>query len=292
MTTTGTSTAKGSLRGTLLNVAKSGWVLLVFGGVIVVLATNWQTFSEQLRTIAWWRIMLSSAALIGGKLLLAAMSRQSVQVTGADIAYPRMFMIYSMSQLAKYLPGGVWHYVGRAGYYAASGLNAGQVTRAMVVDNLWLVTSACFTGGIAFALYAADERAIFAPVLFGLWVILLLVMTRWRVPDASWHVVGRALLLQAAIWTLLGAALWALIPLNTPRFGLLAIGAFGLSWAIGYVTIFAPSGLGVREAVLAALLGLVMSPAAALVYAALNRIVWVLTELLLGLITRHPYFNR
>lgn len=294
MTTVSTETTSQtrSTRRVLLSVLKSAWVLVVFAGVVVYLITSWPTIQAQLSGVALWRVLLAHVCLLGGKLLLVELSRHSVQVTGAHISYRRMFVINAMSQLAKYLPGGVWHFVGRAGYYHGAGMALPQVTRALIVENLWLVTSACFTGGIAFALYVADARSLLAVVLFVLWVVLLAVMTRWRVPDVSWRAVVQALSLQALAWTLIGAALWVLIPVAAPGFALLAIGAFGLSWAIGYITLFAPSGLGVREAVLAVLLGVVINPSTALVYAALNRVTWVFVEVVLGLVARLPYFNR
>lgn len=291
MTGTPTVSTRSTARQALLSLLKSAWVLVIFGGVVAYLVTNWPTIREQLSGVALWRVLLAHVCLLGGKLLLVELARHSVEVTGASILYRRMFVINAMSQLAKYLPGGVWHFVGRAGYYHAAGLALPQVTRALIVENLWLVTSACFTGGIAFALYAGDARSLLAVVLFGLWVVLLAVMTRWRVPDVSWRAVFQALGLQALAWSLIGASLWVLIPVNAPGFMLLTVGAFALSWAIGYITLFAPSGLGVREAVLTALLGVVIDPAAALIYAALNRVIWVLTEVLLGVLARLPYFS-
>lgn len=282
------------LRRALLKLAKSGWVLLVFGGVLLVLITNWDTFTAQLRAVAAWRIALAALLLLGGKLLLVELSCQSVRVTGTRIPYRRMFLINAMSQLAKYLPGSVWQFLGRAGYYAGDGLSAVQITRAMITENLWLVISAFSTGGIALSLQTGDSRVLFAPFLLLLWAVILFVLLR-QTPGTTWRVVVQVLLLQIAMWSLMGAMLWALIPLEAgsiPGFGLLVIGALALSWAIGFITIFAPGGLGVREAVLTALLGVAIDPTAALVYAALSRVVWVLVELSLGIAARHPVFNR
>ena len=47
-----------------------------------------------------------------------------------------MFAISALSQLAEYLPGSIWHFVGRAGFYHAGRLPLRAVTRAMVIENL------------------------------------------------------------------------------------------------------------------------------------------------------------
>jgi len=264
------------------------WLLLVFGGGIFYLATNFDSISEQLRTLSPLRLVAAVGCLIAGKLMLVQLSRHSVEVAGMPFSFWRMFTINSLSQLAKYLPGGIWHFVGRASYYHQDGMTLKQATGAMIVENIWLVSSALFVGATYFVLYAVDlTRALGLVVLVVLWVLILVIMTRWRVPDVRVQDVLVAMLLQIAIWTLLGMALWVLIPTDDPL-GIfpLAVGAFGLSWAIGYLTLFAPSGLGVREAVLVTILAVSIAPAQSVVFAAINRLTWVITELILGFVVR------
>lgn len=272
----------------LRQLATRGWLLVIFGAGILYLATNYRQIAEQLQVISPVRLLLSSAFLVAGKLLLVQLSRQSVEVVGAEIGFRRMFYINSLSQLAKYLPGGVWHFVGRATYYHDDGIEVKRATQAIIVENIWLITSACFVGAMFFALYAAETSDLLLLVVLGLaWVSLLFLMTRWRVPDVQLMDVLYALVLQALIWICLGMSLWALIPVDGgATLVVLAIGAFGLSWAIGYMTLFAPSGLGVREAVLVALLVAFLAPAQSVIYATINRMVWVVTELLLGMLVK------
>ena len=51
-----------------------------------------------------------------------------------------------------------------------------------------------------------------------------------------------------------------------------------------YILVFAPGGLGVREAVLAFVFSNIASVELIAVYAAMNRIVWVVAEVLFGLV--------
>jgi uncharacterized membrane protein YbhN (UPF0104 family) len=59
---------------------------------------------------------------------------------------------------------------------------------------------------------------------------------------------------------------------------------FALSYASGFVSIFAPAGFGVREAVLAAGLAIFISAPVALGVALIHRVLYVLADLMLGCI--------
>ena len=51
-----------------------------------------------------------------------------------------------------------------------------------------------------------------------------------------------------------------------------------------YILVFAPGGLGIREAVLAFVFSNIASVELIAVYAAMNRIIWVIAEVLFGLV--------
>ncbi len=83
------------------------------------------------------------------------------------------------------------------------------------------------------------------------------------------------------IWLVFGFSFWLVFP---PNGGYLAqvIGAFSLSWLAGYVAIFAPGGIGVREVLLAVLLGTFFKSEEVAIYASIHRLLWVLAEVFLG----------
>ncbi len=272
------------MRKRLIQIAKWAWVVLVFGGVAVYLANNFDTVRAQLSSVSLPRLILAHVLLIGGKLLLVELSRQSVMVVDWRTAYDRMFYINSITQLAKYLPGGIWHHVGRAGFYRADGLPLARGSRAMILESIWLVSASAVVGGVFFALYRGQP--LLSVLLIVVWWALLARLYRVFSGELRWSAALYVLGLQALIWTLLGLCMWVILPVDTPQSAPLAIGAFGISYAIGYVVIFAPGGIGVREAVLTAALAVVIAPSSALIYAAVNRLVWVISELILGFTAR------
>ncbi|HLF70922.1 MAG TPA: lysylphosphatidylglycerol synthase domain-containing protein, partial [Dehalococcoidia bacterium] len=79
-----------------------------------------------------------------------------------------------------------------------------------------------------------------------------------------------------------GAGFWLVLRVVAPEAQVnpaLAIGAYSLAGLVGVLVLFVPSGLGVREAALVALLGSVISPETALVAAGLARALNVLADL-------------
>lgn len=275
----------------LLRLIKWLWLVLVLGAVARYLWAHWDEVGPQLRTIALPRLGLALLLLIASKLLLVILSQRSVALAGHTIPYRRMFTINALSQLAKYLPGGIWHFVGRAGYYHTDGLPLRAVTQAMIVENLWLVFSAFMAGVSGLLLYYAGGWRL-AVALVGLiavwWAVLWLIRLRFS-GERNWRGSLSTLGFQALIWELVGASLWVVLPsLDGWRSGSLAIGAFCISWVIGYVALFAPGGIGVREAAMTALLVPALSAQDVLLYAAIHRFLWVAAELTLGIIARTP----
>jgi glycosyltransferase 2 family protein len=282
----------------LLQITKYIWVIIVAAGAVYYLFTHYADILEYVRLVSLTKILFSVLFLITGKIILAQLSRYSLHGQPWMPSFTEMLYINSMTQLAKYLPGGIWHFVGRFGVYQVKGLSKVQSGRVMLVENLWLLFSAAFFGALTGCVFILDLLHIAStPLIVILWIGLILVawlVTFWLIDvfaglkrhSVLW-VAWNLILLQGGAWLLIGLSFWVLLPVKADDFSLMltAVGAFCFSWSAGYVTIFAPSGLGVREAVLSFVLGMYISPQAGLVYATLNRLIWVVVELLLGFVT-------
>src|SRR5690606_14399403 len=159
--------------------------------------------------------------------------------------YRHMFYINAMSQLAKYLPGSIWQYVSRAGFYRAGGVSIANATRAIILESIWIVSSAVLVGLVACALYLTEAPPVLVAlalvVVFVAWTIILLQVTRIYVREARWRLTLRVQVVQVLTWLTLGISLWLLIPgEGAVRILPLVIGAFGLGFGAGYVVFFAP----------------------------------------------------
>ncbi len=108
---------------------------------------------------------------------------------------------------------------------------------------------------------------------------------------------ARALAWTTLGWLCYGAHAWFLIRVfagDSPHTFALALGAYSLAWAVGFLIIFFPGGIGPRELALIAVLSPVMSSASALVVALASRVVMTIGDLFwagIGLAigrARHP----
>jgi uncharacterized membrane protein YbhN (UPF0104 family) len=136
------------------------------------------------------------------------------------------------------------------------------------------------------------SAAAFSTLLFGWWGVVGVVAVLAATPlfesllregRVVLRTSARASLLYAATWPFIGASFWMTarafvhVPVNDlPVY----TGAFAAAWIVGLLAIYAPGGLGVREAVLVAILRGKLGTADAVVVAAASRGVFTLVDLL------------
>ena len=232
--------------------------------------------------------MSSSRASTGSLSSARSYSRRSGQQRSALIwlvildglgVKPRLRWagLFFQAQLGKYIPGSVWQYAGRAAVARTNGIPVGPVGVSLA-DRVRR---------------SGNRRRLDGSFLVGWWGALILAAvavllvaggrpTRSRLPA---HVTIRATLLYLPVWLLLGASFWlcarGLVAVPAGDLALY-MGAFAVAWLAGLLAIYAPGGLGVREAVLVALLHGRIGAADALVVAAASRLMLILVDVLLA----------
>ncbi|GBE14883.1 hypothetical protein BMS3Abin14_00936 [bacterium BMS3Abin14] len=188
--------------------------------------------------------------------------------TGASVSYSQGLPVFCLSLFGKYIPGKVWVVTSRTVFFARRNIRTTQVVAAAVQEHIFVILS-----GLIMAL-------VFYPALFGktalaasagflvLGAIVLVpprkihrlidrVLALFRKePLERWASRGdvlRYMFLYSANWFILGFALVLLarsmfppIPLNIflPWTGL-----YALAVSAGFLAIFAPGGIGVREGI-------------------------------------------
>ncbi len=209
---------------------------------------------------------IAGALLYGAAgFLLAAAWRQILAAERPPGPAAGYHAVYGRTQIAKYLPGNCFHFVGRQMLGGALGHSQAGLALASLVETALLVAIAT---GLALPLAAARLGAwtvlvpagalamvallLFAPRLLpvGLWPDR--ASARRRLPAGN---LLCAVAAQAAFFCIMGGILWLLAALlGDHRPGALdpltSISALALAWVIGFVTPGASAGIGVREAVL------------------------------------------
>jgi len=271
------------------------WRLAIQAGLVLVVLYFWGQAVyanwSQVGQVAWQadvRLLLASAALALVHLPITALIwREALRFLGLPV--PRRWSVktYLLAQLGRYVPGGIWDVAGRMVLSSDRGLPKGPVSVSILVEMvLGVVTGAMiFLFSLLFWDRALPPEALYVAVGFVLVGLLVLhpallgpvlslaarLLRRDTVPLplrysqvlllAAYHLLAR---LVIGLAFFLFAA--ALVPLDWHLMPVFA-GIFVAAWVMGFVVVFAPQGLGVREGVMVFLLSFYMPVAAASVIA-------------------------
>jgi uncharacterized membrane protein YbhN (UPF0104 family) len=266
--------------------------VLLLGGIVFILVrlrSILQDRNVHLTSGGWgWlagATVLGVAAVIGSSLIWLVILRRLGLVVRLRIA-----AIYLQAQLGKYIPGSVWQYASRGTMARAQGLPIRTVAKSLPIE---LAGTLC--AGAAFAFFTLGWWGTFA--VLGALGIAAGLGTYLNHDRVAIRVTAQTVPLYAVTWPLIGVSFWmtarAFLHVAPSDLALYA-GAFAVAWMVGLVAIYAPGGIGVREAVLVALLHHRIGSADALVVAAASRAVFTFADLIsaglsLPLLRRQPH---
>jgi hypothetical protein len=266
-------------RATTKRVRLVAQLLLVAGIVFVVLRVRslWHGSHIEFGRVDW--LALAGALLLGaaGTAAGAVIWLAILEVLGVR-TQRRWAGIFFQAQLGKYIPGSVWQYAGRAAVARSNGIPVRPVGVSLPVE---FVASAVASGAMAAFLLGWWGVALIVPAALGLIVAERLASARQPAVRATL----RATLLYLPAWLILGAGFWlcarglVAAPARDLAF---YIGAFAVAFLAGLVAVYAPGGLGVREAVLVGLLSGRIGAADALVVAAASRLMLIVVDVVLA----------
>ena len=262
-------------RATTRRVRAIGQVLL-FAAIVFVsfrVRSLWHGSHIELARIAWLPLIASVAFAAAGTAAGAAI--WLVILDGLGLRPQRWWSgIFFQAQLSKYIPGSVWQYAGRAALARSRGIPVRPVVVSLPVEFAASGIAGCVSAGFLLGWWGVLAAALAA-------VILIALYSPVRSRSAVLSTDIRATLLYIPAWLLLGLSFWLCARglLGVPARDLaLYIGAFAVAWIAGLLAIYAPGGLGVREAVLVALLSGRLGAADALVVAAASRLILLLVD--------------
>lgn len=210
--------------------------------------------------------------------------------------------VYLKTNIAKYIPGNVWHFYGRIVAAKQQGISLEIATVAVLLEPLLMAASALIFAVIGIPSIWAQNSSFLAWQLLGLVVVLIAVhprilnsliqkLSKSKQKSGSVNVEATALPMESyPLAPLLGEicflglrgtgflltlrALGAIEPSKIP----LLFTAFSLAWLLGLIVPGAPGGLGVFEATILTILGSSFSPALMLATVALYRLISILAE--------------
>ena len=244
---------------------------------------------------------LGCAALGGYYLVFVVGWMRILAEWDIRLSYPDALRAEMISMLAKYIPGGIWTPAARV----VAARRAGVTDAALVTSSMLLEAGISAVAGVIVFVVALPfvDNVDMSPwplVIFGA-VLAVLVQPRVfrplagkvllrlgytkELPKLRGRTLSGLLLFYAGTWVLGGLALWMLLRSvgAHPEFATIVFlgGTACVGAIVAVLFVFAPSGLGPREASMYGLLLAIATPGQALGAVALNRLALTAVELLL-----------
>jgi uncharacterized membrane protein YbhN (UPF0104 family) len=227
-------------------------------------------------------LIVLSVAYGAANLLLTFAWKDLLKHFGVSVESRWAIRIYGVSQLAKYVPGNIFHFVGRQ----AIGLDAGLPAWPLAKSAIWEIGVLAISGSL-FTILVLHYFYVGIPVILAVGLFLLAVLitiwisNRWF---SRWiaQAVGRDIVflaLSGAIFLAVLSLIVSSVSIPGSKFTIVC-GAYVIAWLAGLVTPGAPAGAGIREFVLYAILHSFVNEADLLTAIVLGRIITVAGDVL------------
>lgn len=195
---------------------------------------------------------------------------------GVNIPWWQTVKGYTLSMLVRYIPGGIWGYLSRSHWlYRNYGVPYEVSNAGSVLEVFGLIVAAGVIAGGYWGVIAPDRLrwvllslTVFSPL--GVWLVMhellkrplfqwlshreLLAVAFLKMPLRRWLTI---VALYVVLWIDLGGTMLLVIHALdlSPRGGILETTfVFAAAWFVGFLFIFVPAGLGIRELVLSSLM--------------------------------------
>ncbi len=246
-----------------------------------------------------FHFFIVSAVIWGALHLLAPLGPKIVfESLGISTHYKQLLEIHISRLPARYLPGGIWHTVGRLTDYHSIGISKKNLTLLVVIETFFPCLITFLLGGGY--LWLSGESAILSNIdgilaLVSICVIIMIpVITKWQlnshVKESFIPLYLLLLLVTVLFWLIASTSFlfyYSSVSLNSSQMPLPHIAAaYIFSWGVGYISVFAPQGIGVFEVMAGKLMELPMTLGGAIAFLAGFRLVALAADSLVWLLYR------
>lgn len=263
----------------------------------------WQDWPQASSYLAhanyWW--------LLGSIVLMIMVFPQAgyvwhiiLRALHVDTTYTKSFPVWMISLTSRYLPGSVWMYFGRIQLAKAKlGVSRKLTLQSIGLEVLYNILAAsicCIPMLIVFHLWGIVALIVsvvivvfvlLTPQLVSIWSKLIpryLVEKFGEVPHFALQKSSKILLTAGANFAINGIALMFLssalysADIFTLTNFIIWPSLYALSWLAGYISFFAPAGIGPTELVMTSLLSLYLPPGLSAIIALTYRVILIGAE--------------
>ncbi|CAM3579749.1 lysylphosphatidylglycerol synthase domain-containing protein [Occultella aeris] len=293
----------------LLGVLRSPitrWVFLAvaLGAAVLAVATQWDAVSAAVAQIRPGTLLL--CLLISVVYVVATMLSWRAVLTdlGSPVRIRTASSIFFLSQLGKYVPGGVWNIVAAAELGADAEIPRRRSLSVMVVSILVSIVTGLALAVVGIVLSPAEVAqqfwwvALAVPVFLVMLIppvlnrILTFALRMLKRPPLEHPISGGGVVRSSAWalvgWLLAGLQVWLIatavgMTASAQTFAL-AAGGYALAWVVGFLVVFVPAGVGAREVVLGAVLYGQLAPGGVLATVLVSRVLLTVVDVLFGVV--------
>jgi uncharacterized membrane protein YbhN (UPF0104 family) len=252
---------------------------LIFYFLIGGLVSNWNQVKDFEWKFNYPLLIISFLLQITAFCWLVKVWGMVLCHTGSSISYLKLFKVWFYSNLGRYLPGKVWQFLGMVYMLEKRGVpKRNSISTAILAQSFSVISGML----IAFVFLGADLYSQFLSknpglvVVLAAFVIFILIIVCYpkllgKIINTGLGILKREkislditskdviiyILAYSVSWLLFGLAFLVFIKaMAQASFGMYPgiTGAFAFAFNIGFLALFVPGGIGVREGILVVLL--------------------------------------
>lgn len=280
----------------LLGAARAAFVLLAVASAWWGFRGRWPEIGGALAAVGPLRLGTAVACAVTGLVLTGLLWRLLLRSVGSEVSVRDAGVVFFLGQLGKYVPGSVWSVAAQAQLGRRHDVPVRSSVTASALFLLVHTATGLLLGGLLVvggALGGTVRSEVGGPwpviaVVVGALALLPPLLRRLgdrlagagAVTTIDTPAVVGAMALMALVWACYGGSLALLVPGPGSPAWVGVVAAFALAHAAGVLVVFAPAGVGAREAVLVALLAPSVGVPAAAAAALLSRLAHALADFL------------
>jgi ubiquinone/menaquinone biosynthesis C-methylase UbiE len=241
-------------------------------------------------------ISLSLVLLVAGYLKLAYNWREIVLSMYENLELSKGIFYWCLSQFGKYIPGKVWFALGRVYLAGKEGISKKKIMHSIFVEIVLCIVVTLALGSV---LLSGKVKEVNMYLIYSAVAVIALVMIHPKIFNFILGIIGkivgkdltielhygeilRLLINFGVAWVLIGGGFALFVKgIGIEEISILMLmGVFMISWVGGFLAIIVPSGIGVREGIMAALLSTDVGIGLGLVIAVIARLWWTIGELI------------
>lgn len=294
----------------IIQVVLIGLIFYFLGKQLV---DNWGKVAAYRWQINYPMLIIATALCVFTFFIMSSVWRLIILSLGKQIGNAKAFKISYIANLGRYIPGKIWQMFGMIMLAKKEGITEEEAVTSFGLTQLFAVPSGLLCGVVflmlspgGFGDYSRIPYMSAGLKIVGAAILLVSLLTVFF-PQRMEALLNRVFILfkrkairleinkslAAAIyggyflaWSLYGLSFWIFVKGVTvqaaPVFPV--IGLFVIAYQIGYLALFAPGGMGPREAVMTLLLAPFFGPAVAAALSLASRLWLIIVEAIAALI--------